>query len=219
MSDSLWDMNRAERYLKLYGDPRDKKGSQAILCRDVASMITGKSVLDVGCGMGHLIPWLPKNAEYLGLDYSPMMLEYLRIFFPEKRVLQTDATESFAALELSAESVTSVSLLIHLPKIDDVKTVLENMWKTAIKEIVFVAETLGNREYIRKSGLTIRDISVQNILAFLDDLGIRDNQIMWRHQKMTYKQHIIVYPMQDNPMAITSPKLFQRTTLFYIQKD
>ena len=81
-SDSLWDEQRAERYLKLYYDPREKKGTQSLLCKTAAELIQGTSVLDFGCGMVHIVPYIENPNEYMGLDYSPTMLEYLYNFFP-----------------------------------------------------------------------------------------------------------------------------------------
>lgn len=231
MSDSLWDAARVERYIKLYGDPREKKGTQSLLCEDVASMITGKSILDVGCGMGHLIPHLSPegtaHANYVGLDYSANMLEALGNFFPGIMRIEGDATLPYpqfrSHLEYHVnepiETVVSVSMFIHLPIIQDVEAALLNMWNTATKEIVFVVETMGDVEHTRASGLMIRNISVNSVLAILTEkMGIPEEQISYAHQQMTYKQQTVVHPSRSNPMAMSPPQLFQRTTVFHVRK-
>ena len=231
MSDSLWDTNRVNRYIELYGDPREKKGSQSNLCKDVAAMISGGSILDVGCGMGHLLAFL-EGRIYFGWDYSPTMLEKLTEFFPEAPVIQGDATLPYDEFKSELEhyvlrpisTVVSVSLFIHLPTIDDVKATLRNMWNTATKEIVFGVETMGDTELTRASGLKIRNISVDHILNILqgegrDELGVPRENITWFHQQMTYKQQTIIHPNKSSPMAMTPPQLFQRTTLFHVRKE
>ncbi len=231
MSDSLWDTKRVERYVELYGDPREKKGSQSNLCKDVAAMIGSNNILDVGCGMGHLIPFI-EGRTYFGWDYSPKMLEKLLEFFPETPVIQGDATLPYDEFKSELEhyvlrpieTVVSVSLFIHLPTIDDVKATLRNMWNTATREIVFGVETMGDSVLTRGSGLNIRNISVDHILSILqgegrDELGIPRDRISFLHQQMTYKQQTVIHPNKSSPMAMTPPQLFQRTTLFHVRKD
>lgn len=232
MSNSLWDTKRVERYIKLYGDPRKQKGSQANLCKDVATLITGKSVLDVGCGIGHLIPFIhPEGAiiekEYVGWDYSPAMLAKLCEFFPSTQIIQGDATIPYHLFEQEIayhvlgpiESAVSVSLIIHLPDLEGVRALLRNMWKTATKEIVFGVETMGDSLHTRASGLSIRNISLKTVLMILvDEMEIPRENIHWIHQQMTYKHQTVVHPMKSNPMASTPPNLFQRTTLFHVTK-
>lgn len=228
MSDSLWNTERVERYIKLYGDPREKKGTQSLLCEDVASMITGDSVLDVGCGMGHLIPHLKFGTHYTGWDYSPGMIAKLEEFFPGLMTIQGDATLPYPKFKSHLEyyvnepieTVVSVSMFIHLPTIGDVEAALLNMWNTATKEIIFVVETMGDVEQIRESGLMIRNISVNSVLDILTKkMDIPEDKISYAHQQMTYKQQIVVRPSQSNPMAMSPPQLFQRTTLFHVKKD
>ncbi len=47
---------------------------------DVIARHLGKSVLDIGCGTGHLVPFLPKNwsGRYAGVDPYPEMIERAR---------------------------------------------------------------------------------------------------------------------------------------------
>ena len=231
MSDSLWDNNRVERYVKMYGDPREKKGSQSNLCKDAANLITGKSILDVGCGIGHLIPHIypeggVSETKYYGFDYSPGMLAKLREFFPDIYTIQGDATLPYKKFEEELsyhitepiDTVVSTSLIIHLPILQDVRNLLLNMLYTAKKEIIFSVETMGDGAITRASGLTIRNISVPSMLNYLAELDINRDQVSWMHQQMTYRQQTTVNPLLSNPLAMTPPQLFQRTTLFKVSK-
>ena len=219
MSDSLWDEKRVDRYLRLYGDPRDKKGSQSILCRDAAQLIEGDSVLDVGCGMGHMIPHI-EGYRYAGLDYSEEMLKALHKRFPLIQTEQWDATKEFPVTLGAYDTVISVSLLIHMPSMKDVIAVLQNMWSKYVcnKAIVFGVETINDSATVRPDGLTIRNISIETMRTILKEaLGVKDKQISWVNQKYTFQQQIVVTPSKDNPIGM-GQKLIQRTTLFKVVK-
>lgn len=44
-------------------------------------------ILDMGCGTGIIIPYLPKNIEYLGIDCSFKYIEYVQKRNPNKKFL------------------------------------------------------------------------------------------------------------------------------------
>src|SRR5690348_4633106 len=51
-------------------------------------VLSGASVLDVGCGLGDLCGWLRANscdARYTGIDIAPAMIEAARRRFPDAR--------------------------------------------------------------------------------------------------------------------------------------
>jgi len=101
--------------------------------RLASKLISGKSVLDVGCGAGHLLPWIKDKINfYVGVDSSEEMLRKAREFFPEVKFVKGDVYDlnRFALFD----SVVAVSLLIHLP---DVEKAIREMWKHTRKELVF----------------------------------------------------------------------------------
>jgi trans-aconitate 2-methyltransferase len=59
----------------------------------------GESILDLGCGTGHLTKTIAESgARVVGLDSSPKMIEAARAAYPELQFLQADATNfSFPA--------------------------------------------------------------------------------------------------------------------------
>ena len=236
MSDSLWTEERAQRYIKLYGDPRKKIGTQSLLCRDASRMITGESVLDFGCGMGHLIPYTQSLDQYVGLDYSEMMLTCLENFFPEARTIHGDATlpyDSFkgtleaAGVPTEYDTCISLSLIIHLPRIQDIEALLHNMWNTCTKTMIFGVETVGDVKKTRPDGLTLRNVSVKTIRGMLDKMGIggedEPEELLhglssWVHQKITLRQYITMYPLASQLSVDPKQELYTRTTLFRVEK-
>jgi cyclopropane fatty-acyl-phospholipid synthase-like methyltransferase len=56
--------------------------------------ITGKSILEIGIGIGRTIPYLLQlSANYTGVDFSPGMLQEACARFPDERLEERDATE------------------------------------------------------------------------------------------------------------------------------
>ena len=236
MSDSLWTEERAQRYIKLYGDPRKKIGTQSLLCRDASRMIAGESVLDFGCGMGHLVPYIQKPDQYVGLDYSEMMLTCLENFFPDIRTIHGDATlpyDSFkgtleaAGVPTEYDTCISLSLIIHLPRIQDIEALLHNMWNTCTKTMLFGVETVGDVKQVRSDGLTLRNVSVTTILGMLDKLGIGGadeaeellyGKVTHVHQKITLRQYITMYPLASQLSVNPKQEMYTRTTLFRVEK-
>lgn len=44
--------------------------------------LKGKYILDIGCDIGHIIPYLPDDIVYHGVDANPNMLEVARQHYP-----------------------------------------------------------------------------------------------------------------------------------------
>ena len=226
--ESLWNQERTERYLRLYKDPRLTQGSQSLLCRHAALFIKGSSVLDFGCGMGHIVPFIKEPERYVGLDYSKEMLTYLENYFPEIRTIQADATQPVINLVKTLESqhlpprydtTISTSLIIHIPTMVMIKNLLQNMWELSEKVMIFGVETANNKKVVREDKLTLRNISIENIQVLLKELGIPSEAIRHTHQKVTYQQFHSIFPLEAEPLRMEPPRLFTRTTLFIIEKE
>ncbi|MBA7612104.1 hypothetical protein ES703_19338 [subsurface metagenome] len=211
---SLWDDARVERYIRLYSDPREKKGSQSILCKDAAEMIEGEQVLDVGCGMGHLCPFV-KPTRYFGVDSSPTMLAKAREFFPDREFNLLEATEM--ELPSTFDTTIAISLLIHLTA-EQGHAVLKRMWKHTRKAMVFGMETMKSSEIRRPDGLLIRTQSLPELIKELEGMGISRDQVSLWHHKWTYSiQYTVTPSLSDSPLSMTGG-LIQRTTLFKVIK-
>lgn len=227
---SLWNNDRVKRYIKLYGDPREARGTQSQLCKDAAGLIVGERIIDFGCGLGHLVPFLPEKRKYLGLDSSQEMLETFREFWPGLTAYTQDITHDLT--QPNSESIGTcipffsrdfstaicVSVLLHLSYEESLK-VLKNMWHVAGKAIVFSMETNGDREVFRVDGIRIRNRGTNGMIDDLKEtLEITDKQIKWFHQAFYYNQGISVIPSSLVPLEQYTPQLVARTTLFQVIK-
>lgn len=222
---SLWDKNRVKRYLKLYGDPREKKGSQSQLCSDIAALIPGnaESLLDFGCGIGHLIPHLPQNITgYLGIDFSKEMRLQAELFFPDKKFIKGNAVTRKGLKSIYGvpfDVTTAVSLLLHLEE-EEAAEVYKNMWIWTKPggRMIFSMETNGNSANYRTDQLLIRNQEPDKVAEALGEaLGVKDLSINWVHQKVTTNL------IQEFIPSLTKVKLtgfeqIARTTLFYVDK-
>jgi len=158
-ASELWDENRVQRYLKMYGDPREKRGSQSQLCMDASQHLKGDSVLDVACGIGHLVPFIGRR-RYFGIDLSRNMLAKAQYFFPDREFMNGDATQFDMGCEFG--TVVSVSLLLHLTD-NQAEKALRCMLNHVAPggRLVFGMETLGDSVQKRQSGLIIRNQSIE----------------------------------------------------------
>lgn len=97
-----------------------------------SSFIVGNSVLDIGCGIGHLLPFVKEGIEYMGVDTSPEMLRVAKSFHPNDIFCIGDIYDlnPFGVFD----TVLCQSVLIHLPEIE---VPIQEMWSHAHKAIVF----------------------------------------------------------------------------------
>lgn len=207
----------SERYLKMYGDPRDKKGTQAELCKDAARHLTGESVLDVGCGLGHLIPFIGDRA-YVGVDYSPEMLEIAKSCFPGRMFVEADAFQ--LDLERMFDSVISISLFLHLIR-EDAKKVLERMWAHTAKggRVIFSMETFGDNMIRRPPRNRIqRNQSMPKVLEDIREV-CGGASVAAIPQSMRYRMLLDVRYMKASPLTVRGAEPIAMTTLFKVVKS
>jgi len=217
---TLWNKQRVDRYIRLYGDPRDKNGTQSQLCKDAAELIPRRTplLLDVGCGIGHLIPHLHEGVNsYTGLDLSPEMLKQAREYFPDNIFHERDATNF--SYPIKFDVVISISLLIHLTE-ERARDAIKCMWKHVAPggTLIFGMETLGDSIVKRSSGLTIRNQSPSKIKDMIQEI-IPDSLLIYEfHQRVVYNTISDVVFSRDSPSNLISHQPIARTTLFKVDK-
>lgn len=87
----------------------------AALVRRYAPPTSGSSVLEMGCGLGHLLGLLQDGYRCVGIDIAAYSIEQLKINAPKAEGYVQDATDlaRFGAGEFSA--VVALHLVEHLP--------------------------------------------------------------------------------------------------------
>jgi trans-aconitate methyltransferase len=80
----FWTETEATRYLEENGVPYNPKPHVIKKMTAAVNLLNGLTVLDVGCGEGHLYHFIKDKVEkYVGLDASPEMLKKAGDYAPE----------------------------------------------------------------------------------------------------------------------------------------
>jgi len=107
----------------------EKQGVPGKYLACILENIEGKSILDVGCGVGRFYSVLPPGEyAYLGVDYSRAMLKVACSRYPEAKFRKGDAYDLSRVAR--KDTVVGIALLIHLP---DVEKGLGQLWSRAKK--------------------------------------------------------------------------------------
>lgn len=136
-SHEVWDRDRVTHYVETYGTPNKraeciKKDETVFKNRvDAAAMREGDTVLDVGCGIGHMAALLPMHG-YRGIDNSRDMIMAARRYFPTMSFTVGDVY-NLSEHEM-ADTVYALYLLIHLP---DMAEPLRQLWGRAKQALIF----------------------------------------------------------------------------------
>lgn len=120
-----------------------------------AKLKPGFKVLDVGCGFGNLLEFLPKNISYVGIDISQNYINYVKKRYNSKgRFICADVTK----LGLNREKFDVIfinSLFHHLPN-NDVEKLLKSLLDLIKKETVVVS---ADNVYLKNQSFLSRFIT------------------------------------------------------------
>lgn len=184
MSLSIDDRKRIQKYytdaFDLYG-PEDAKGvhwldrdSQNIRLRVLLNIadLSGKSILDVGCGTGELFALLQKNnikANYTGIDIVPEFITAAKKRFPEiENVFQEkdifDVTESYDYILASGALSFKVKENLKF-----YKSMIQKMWSSVKVALAF---NMLNRD-IHADDETYAAYNPKEIADFCGKLGAK----------------------------------------------
>lgn len=132
----MWnEKGRARHYIYTYGPPNNPKPRYKLRMQSAAKLIIGNSVLDVGCGIGHLYPHIKNKVKvYRGIDGSLEMLRLAKKHNPNIDMHVGDAYD--LSKEGLYDTVIALSLLIHVP-FKDVSKVIKELWSHCKKALVF----------------------------------------------------------------------------------
>jgi len=171
----VWNERRAEELINKWGYPYKKIKRYDKLMSMAARLCVGKSVLDVGCGFGHLRYYLPDTIQYSGIDISRSMIA-------KARELNTNNSAKFFVgdvYDLSKfgfyDTVYALSLLIHLPCPCEP---LEQLWTHAKKTVIFSAYVLDKEKLeIKDGGIIYRYESMESLQRVFNKLEIPHSSV------------------------------------------
>lgn len=160
----------------IYGSMQDLFPAEKTLLERYQEQITGRRVLDLGCGGGRTAPWLHAlAADYVGVDYSGRMIEICRHRYPHMTFQQGDATalksfdrSSFDFVLFSYNGIDSMSHEQRLMVFAEIfRIVKENGWFAFSSHNVEYANIV--KAFDHKAGFTSRGLrrNVKNVISYL----------------------------------------------------
>lgn len=118
----------------------------------------GYKALDVGCGFGNLLEYLPRNINYLGVDISQDYINYAKKRYNSRgKFICTDVTK--LRLKEGKFDVIFISCLFHHLSDSEVKKLLESLQPYIKKETVVVS---ADGVYLENSSFLSRFFSSQD---------------------------------------------------------
>jgi len=84
-----------------------------VLVNDYVQPVTGARILEIGCGPGTILSYLPPS-DYLGFDLSPKYIELARRRFPKARFVCERVSQISLAGEQSFDVVLALAIIHHL---------------------------------------------------------------------------------------------------------
>jgi ubiquinone/menaquinone biosynthesis C-methylase UbiE len=80
--------------VKSYSRKDSLQKPEEVIFEKLGKDIIGKKLLDIGVGTGRTVPYLTQFSEdYLGVDYSPAMVQECKTRYPEKSFICLDARD------------------------------------------------------------------------------------------------------------------------------
>ncbi len=105
--------------------------SRATFVKQYVHPNKGDRVLDIGCGPGSIIPFLPIGTEYVGFDASQKYIDFAKKHFDGKGTFICEQVSCASITQQSFDIVLAMGILHHL---DDVEALsLFKLAKSALK--------------------------------------------------------------------------------------
>lgn len=97
---------------RLFGRVVGGDGSRTSFVRDHLKPRPGDRILDLGCGPGSLLPYLPA-CDYVGVDLDPSYIAAAKARFPDRGSFRCEAAETVAEVEAGSFDLVVASGLLH----------------------------------------------------------------------------------------------------------
>lgn len=99
---------------ELWSDLVGARRSRAEIVRTYVRPASGNRILDLGCGPGELLSFLPSDVRYTGVDISPQYIDDARRRFGDRAEFLVGDASAFAAEGRRFELVVVFGVLHHL---------------------------------------------------------------------------------------------------------
>lgn len=127
---------------KTYGN--GKSSNWIITDTYLSKLKPGQSVLDIGCGNGKLVSGLPKGIDYIGTDFSNILLDEANKLYPKQKFVYGDVVDPKHWEGLAKyDAIFCVAVLHHIPARDQQLYVLKQV-KKHLKKGGFLYLTVWN---------------------------------------------------------------------------
>lgn len=148
----VWRGSKVRKLEKRFDTMREHD----LLMQKVASLVVGKSILDVGCGLGHFYEYAVKlkpDINYVGVDQSVDMLSSARARHPNATFIQQNLYE---LNQRKADTVICLDVLHHQPGLEPAFSILKKHARKALIVTIWIYERYQGgkhkRQYIGCSG-------------------------------------------------------------------
>jgi len=104
--------------------------ARAVYAREHLRLEPGQRVLDLGCGPGDILQFLPA-VDYVGYDINPAYIERARLRFGQRGEFHCQAVDDTLSLQMKFDVVIAHGVLHHLD--DDAAATLFGVARRALK--------------------------------------------------------------------------------------
>ncbi len=85
----------------------------SVLAREYIQATRGSRILEIGCGPGTILPYLPLS-DYIGFDLNPKYIDYARSRFPQAQFVCGRVSQYTLAQRGSFDGVLAIAIMHHL---------------------------------------------------------------------------------------------------------
>ncbi len=134
----------------------------------------GNDVLDIGCGFGEIIRYLPKNVKYVGIEKDEYLWKYCKEKYKEREIILGEAEEIVKNLNSSFDVILLLSVIEHLKEPLDFLFFLKNLLKEKGKMVIYAPSPKSEK-----------------ILFFCSKLGILSRVAEKEHKNLIEASHLV----------------------------
>ena len=101
-----------DTYQNMVGSP----GAHRRIISEMVRPQTDERILDIGCGVGAIVPFLPEDIDYVGIDLSePYIAKAQNTYGGRRRFICTDVSDADAARLGTFDRAVAFGMLHHVP--------------------------------------------------------------------------------------------------------